>query len=179
MVEQATADRQVSGSIPEGSFFVFDSIQSIGEPCFSSFGIIFGSLYTFQHATDQSSRFIPMKNLAAILIIDSCLAVYRVPDPIGTGMNLFGVNPEKEYMYKVDGLVCPGNPSKKLTPEMINDDFCDCPEDGFDEPGTSACNNGVFYCANKEFFPKEISSTLVNDGVCGTHCEGRTSLIPG
>lgn len=83
-------------------------------------------------------------------------------------INLLGVNPEKEHLYKKNELVCPGNPTKKLTPEMINDDFCDCPEDGFDEPGTSACNSGLFYCANKKFFSKEISSTFVNDGVCGT-----------
>lgn len=39
MVEQATADRQVSGSIPEGSFFAF---QYFGGGYFTTFGIILG-----------------------------------------------------------------------------------------------------------------------------------------
>ena len=41
----------------------------------------------------------------------------------------------------------------------VNDDYCDC-DDGSDEPGTSACSNGSFYCVNKQFKGNHINYSI-------------------
>ncbi|KAG0166326.1 hypothetical protein DFQ28_001547 [Apophysomyces sp. BC1034] len=90
-----------------------------------------------------------------------------------------GLAPEKHSMYSpsqgnwqcLDG-------SKSIPYSAINDDYCDC-LDGFDEPGTSACPNGQFYCENKGHIPAYIKSYAVNDGICDEACCDGSDEVSG
>ncbi|GAB6023924.1 hypothetical protein CHUAL_008655 [Chamberlinius hualienensis] len=62
--------------------------------------------------------------------------------------------------------------SHEVPYNRVNNDYCDC-DDGSDEPSTSACQNGRFYCEHQlspldEVF---IVSSRVNDGICDC-CDG-------
>ncbi|KAA8542885.1 hypothetical protein F0562_024037 [Nyssa sinensis] len=84
---------------------------------------------------------------------------------------LEGIAPGDEKYYKAspDTIKCKDG-SKKFTKSQLNDDFCDC-LDGTDEPGTSACPNGKFYCRNAGHVPLSLYSSRVNDGICDC-CDG-------
>ncbi|CAG8801030.1 6664_t:CDS:2, partial [Racocetra persica] len=79
---------------------------------------------------------------------------------------LLGVEESKAHLYEAKGAnwTCLDG-SATIPYEAINDDFCDC-ADGSDEPGTSACLNGKFYCRNVGHIPSYIPSSRVNDGIC-------------
>ncbi|XP_031249367.1 glucosidase 2 subunit beta [Pistacia vera] len=83
----------------------------------------------------------------------------------------YGISPQDEKYYKTssDTIKCKDG-SNKFTKTQLNDDFCDC-LDGTDEPGTSACPNGKFYCQNTGHAPRKIFSSRVNDGICDC-CDG-------
>lgn len=90
----------------------------------------------------------------------------------GSSISYLGISPEDENYYKglSSGAIKCKDGSKKFTKAQLNDDFCDCP-DGSDEPGTSACPSGKFYCKNAGHVGLFIYSSRVNDGLCDC-CDG-------
>ncbi|KAJ1844751.1 hypothetical protein LPJ73_005068 [Coemansia sp. RSA 2703] len=85
--------------------------------------------------------------------------------------SLRGVDPLllEKYVADAQGNFACLDGSALIPFARINDDYCDC-ADGSDEPGTSACNNGSFYCANEGHVAARISSSKVNDGICDPQC---------
>ncbi|TPX57524.1 hypothetical protein PhCBS80983_g03773 [Powellomyces hirtus] len=85
---------------------------------------------------------------------------------------LLGVHPSRRTTYtasaSTDMFRCLDN-SKEIPFVAVNDDYCDCP-DGSDEPGTSACEKGVFHCKNENHLGADIPSSRVNDGICDPEC---------
>ncbi|XP_019424219.1 PREDICTED: glucosidase 2 subunit beta-like isoform X1 [Lupinus angustifolius] len=81
-----------------------------------------------------------------------------------------GISPQDEKYYKSSDVIKCKDGSAKFTKEQLNDDFCDC-LDGTDEPGTSACPGGKFYCGNAGHVPVYLFSSRVNDGICDC-CDG-------
>lgn len=81
-----------------------------------------------------------------------------------------GIAPQDEKYYKSSDVIRCKDGSANFNKDQLNDDFCDCP-DGTDEPGTSACPRGKFYCRNAGHSPLYLFSSRVNDGICDC-CDG-------
>ncbi|XP_023533400.1 glucosidase 2 subunit beta isoform X3 [Cucurbita pepo subsp. pepo] len=81
-----------------------------------------------------------------------------------------GISPQDVMYYKSSDVIKCRDGSNKFTKAQLNDNYCDCP-DGTDEPGTSACPNGKFYCPNAGHVPLLLFSSRVNDGICDC-CDG-------
>ncbi|XP_060526233.1 glucosidase 2 subunit beta [Cylas formicarius] len=81
-----------------------------------------------------------------------------------------GVSLSRAGLYAFEGNFTCFDGAKSIPFTQVNDDYCDC-VDGSDEPGTSACPNGIFHCVNAGHRPLNIPSSRVNDGVCDC-CDG-------
>ncbi|KAG2501356.1 hypothetical protein HYH03_001146 [Edaphochlamys debaryana] len=89
----------------------------------------------------------------------------------GHAATIRGMNPDLASHYTgAGGTFACITGGKKIPFERVNDDYCDC-ADGSDEPGTSACHNGVFYCRNLGHEPRLLASPFVDDGICDC-CDG-------
>lgn len=82
---------------------------------------------------------------------------------------LRGVSPQDRDYFSGANIRCRDG-SKTIPIQRVNDEFCDC-ADGTDEPGTSACPSGKFYCRNRGHIPYLLFSSRVNDGICDC-CDG-------
>ncbi|GIX98288.1 glucosidase 2 subunit beta [Caerostris darwini] len=86
---------------------------------------------------------------------------------------IIGVLPADQGLYKPtpqNTFKCIGS-GEEINFAFLNDNFCDC-TDLSDEPSTSACNTGTFYCTHQsKRSPSSIISYKVNDGICDC-CDG-------
>ncbi|KAK6738066.1 hypothetical protein RB195_020271 [Necator americanus] len=102
-----------------------------------------------------------------VVLVISALSAENAPDiealPRGVPYNRAALYKKSFEFVCLDG-------SKSIMYDQVNDDYCDCP-DGSDEPGTSACPNGRFHCANKGHTPLDIPSSRVDDKICDC-CDG-------
>ena len=110
-----------------------------------------------------------MNQLASILLIWNCCYVLTISTFVQVDRPL-GVSLTKKVFYNPETDFTCLDGSKTISFSYVNDDYCDCP-DGSDEPGTSACPNGLYHCTNAGYHPKNIPSSRVNDGICDC-CDG-------
>ncbi|CAL9011791.1 unnamed protein product [Prunus brigantina] len=111
----------------------------------------------------MDASFIPLL-IACFLLASSLTIVHSLSKP-----PLLGVHPLDEQYFASEVIKCKDN-SKSFTRDRLNDNFCDC-VDGTDEPGTSACPAGKFYCRNIGSTPQFLFSSRVNDHFCDC-CDG-------
>jgi len=88
----------------------------------------------------------------------------NLPVPAPDVATVAGIRPEVSSLYSLPEFTCLRS-GETLPRARINDDFCDC-ADGTDEPGTAACENGVFHCRGLD-----LPASKVRDGVCDC-CDG-------
>lgn len=100
------------------------------------------------------------------------------PQSLAYPQRLLGIDAARLALYSsVAGgayLRCNRN-TTAVPPTRVNDNYCDCAEDGLDEPSTSACAHvptpPSFWCENGGLTPAFIPTSRVGDGVCDC-CDG-------
>jgi protein kinase C substrate 80K-H len=91
--------------------------------------------------------------------------------------HLVGVPTSLEARFSSPTFTCLDGAGAALPLASVNDNYCDC-ADGSDEPGTSACASGRFWCANVGFTEKTLPASRVGDGVCDC-CDGSDEAPAG
>ncbi|KAJ6693529.1 hypothetical protein OIU85_004313 [Salix viminalis] len=102
-------------------------------------------------------------------LIPFIISLYFLVPSVHSFSPLLGIHPLDEKYFGSQVIKCKDD-SKSFSRDRLNDNFCDC-LDGTDEPGTSACPRGKFYCRNYGSTPKFIFSSRVNDQICDC-CDG-------
>ena len=102
---------------------------------------------------------------------------------------IMGVDDARLALYSAvaggEVLICNHN-ATWVPPIRVNDDYCDCGEDGLDEPSTSACSGVLFpkvevaspgfWCENGGRASAFIPMSRVGDGVCDC-CDGSDEAL--
>eukprot|EP00903_Cladosiphon_okamuranus_P015073 g13943.t1 len=130
------------------------------------------SLFGFGSSDNTSAQEAKARAAAIALIKENAAADEFVPPAAGVARR----DAARFTAARARGrLACSGGDSSATQIEIawdrVNDDFCDCPGDGSDEPGTSACSSGTFECANRGHRSVRLPSSRVGDGVCDC-CDG-------
>lgn len=101
------------------------------------------SLFGFGSSGNTAAEDAKARAAAVALIKENAAADEFVPPAVGVGRRDAARFAAARAGAK---LVCSGDSSEQveISWDRVNDDFCDCPGDGSDEPGTSACSNGAF-----------------------------------
>ncbi|CAM8882715.1 unnamed protein product [Rhodiola kirilowii] len=133
-------------------------------------GIVSGTTST-AHKSNSPMDFV----VVFLHLVSVCLLLVFSAEWAQSHQSILGVHPLDEEYYASEVINCKDG-SKSVSRVRINDDFCDC-ADGTDEPGTSACPNGKFYCKNMGSMPQFLFSSQVNDHICGKWLTGSPSLL--